>query len=271
MKKQYVAWLKAENLRPVNLSETLIKMLLKQLLPSPTIIKDSVTLKSDLLSEVEVVMDFIKKHINKSYIITGNIQREERWDYPLDAVREIVVNAIVHRDYRDSSDSVIKIFDDRIEFYNPGKLPEDLSIERLLSGEYISTIRNKKIAEIFKEANLIEKYGSGIRRILDGFEKNGLPAPKFEEISNGFRVTAFKSTPQKIPPKKIKDTPQKISLSRRILNVLKENSSMSQREVAEKLGITFDTAKEYFNKLKKEGKLKRLGSRKKGIWQVIEK
>lgn len=157
---------------------------------------------SHLISEVEAVMDFIKKHINKAYIITGNIQREERWDYPLDAVREIVVNAIVHRDYRDASDSVIKIFDDRIEFYNPGKLPEGLSIEKLLSGDYISTIRNKKIAEIFKEADMIEKYGSGIGRILDEFEEHGLPAPKFEEIGNGFRATAFKSTPQKIPPKR---------------------------------------------------------------------
>ncbi len=51
------------------------------------------------------------------YIITGNPQREERYDYPLDAIREIILNMIVHRDYRDSSDSVIKIFDDRIEFF----------------------------------------------------------------------------------------------------------------------------------------------------------
>ena len=162
---------------------------------TPTIIKDSVTLKCDILSEVEGVMDFIKKHINKSYIITGSLQREERWDYPLDALREIVVNAVVHRDYRDASDSIIKIFDDRIECYNPGKLPEDLSVKKLLSGDYVSTIRNKKIAEVFKEANIIEKYGSGIGRVLEGFEKHGLPSPKFEEMMGGFRVTAFKSKP----------------------------------------------------------------------------
>lgn len=171
---------------------------------TPTIIKDSLTLKNALISEVEAVMDFIKKHINKAYIITGNIQREERWDYPLDAIREIVVNAIVHRDYRDASDSIIKIFDDRIEFYNPGKLPEGLSVEKLLSGDYISTIRNKKIAEIFKEANIIEKYGSGIGRILAGFEKHGLRAPTFEEIGNGFRATAYKEV---IKNKRVKKTP----------------------------------------------------------------
>jgi ATP-dependent DNA helicase RecG len=198
-----------------------------------TIIKDSMTLKSDLLSEVEAVMDFIKKHINKSYIITGNVQREEKWDYPLDAIREIVVNAIVHRDYRDSSDSVIKIFEDRIEFYNPGKLPEGITIEKLLSGDYISTIRNKKIAEIFKEANIIEKYGSGIRRILEGFEAHGLPAPKFEEI--------------------------------------KEKPSITSEELTNILNINLRNTKKYLAKLKEQGKIKRVGSRKNGIWEVIKK
>ena len=244
---------------------------------TPTIIKDSVTLKNDLLSEVEAVMDFIKKHINKAYIITGNIQREERWDYPLDAVREIVVNAIVHRDYRDSSDSVFKIFDDRIEFYNPGKLPEGLSIEKLLSGNYISTIRNKKIAEVFKEANMIEKYGSGIGRILEGFGKHRLPTPKFEEISNGFRVTAFKGTIRndRINDKKPKDTEKETIKSREkekiLLQKIKENPSITAEDLSRSLNINERNTRRYLSKLKKEGKIKRLGSRKNGIWQVVER
>src|SRR3972149_5345867 len=73
------------------------------------IIKDGATLKGDLFSEVEGVMDFIKKHINKAYIITGRPQREERWDYPLDAIREIVINAIIHRDYTSTADSIIQV------------------------------------------------------------------------------------------------------------------------------------------------------------------
>jgi ATP-dependent DNA helicase RecG len=250
---------------------------------TPTIIKDSVTLKNDLISEVEAVMDFIKKHINKAYIITGNIQREERWDYPLDAIREIVVNAIVHRDYRDASDSVIKIFDDRIEFYNPGKLPEGLSIEKLLSGDYISTIRNKKIAEIFKEAGMIEKYGSGIGRILDEFEKHGLPAPGFEEIGNGFRATAFKEVIKKDRVNdRVNDRVKKNSLtynekdtikSREKENILlqkiKENPSITAVELSEMLNINERNTRRYLSRLKKEGKLKRMGSDKNGTWQVI--
>jgi len=163
---------------------------------TPIIIKDGTRLKTDLFAEVDGVMDFIKKHINKAFIITGRPQREERWDYPLDALREIVVNAIVHRDYSSSSDSVVKIYDNEIEFFNPGRLPEGLSIEKLLKGEYISVVRNKKIADMFKEVGLIEKYGTGIRRILDAFRNYGLPDPRFDEFSGGFRVTVYKQAGQ---------------------------------------------------------------------------
>jgi len=74
---------------------------------APTLIKDGRTSRCDLFSQVEDVLSFIKKHINKSFIITGNPQREERWQYPLEAIREIVINMIVHRNYADSGDSVV--------------------------------------------------------------------------------------------------------------------------------------------------------------------
>ena len=158
-----------------------------------TLIKDGARLKTDLFSEVDGVMAFIRKHISKAYIISGEPQREERWEYPLEALREMVINAIVHRDYASSSDSIVKIFDDHIEIFNPGRLPEGLSVDRLLAGDYVSSIRNRKIADMFKEVGLIEKYGTGIRRIRQGFADYGLPEPKFEEIGGGFRVTSYKS------------------------------------------------------------------------------
>ena len=89
---------------------------------TPTDIIDSISLNTDILTEIDELIIFVRKHLMVEYIITGNPQREERYDYPLDAIREIILNMIVHRDYRDSSDSVIKIFDDRIEFFNPGDL-----------------------------------------------------------------------------------------------------------------------------------------------------
>lgn len=154
---------------------------------------DSVSLNTDLFTEVDEIIAFIKKHLMVEFIITGKPQREERFDYPLDAIREIVVNMVVHRDYRDSSGSIIKIFDDRIEFYNPGKLYGDITIADLLSNSYNSKVRNKLIARAFKETRIIEKYGSGIKRVFDICNDYGVIAPKFEEISNGFQVTLFKT------------------------------------------------------------------------------
>jgi ATP-dependent DNA helicase RecG len=128
-------------------------------LKGDTIIIDSLSLSTDLFTEIDEILSFIKKHLMVEYIITGEPQHIERFDYPVDAIREIVINMVVHRDYRDSSGSIIKIFDDRIEFFNPGKLYGGITIQDLLSDNYTSQCRNKLIANAFKETGLIERYG----------------------------------------------------------------------------------------------------------------
>jgi len=157
---------------------------------SPILIKDALTVQEDLFSEVEQVFQFVKKHLNVEYIISGKLHRDEKWQYPLDAIREIIVNMVVHRDYTHYGTSSVKIFDDRIEFFNPGHLPNSISIEQLMTGNYISSSRNLKIASIFKEVGLIERYGSGISRICRLFKEHGLEAPVFENFQHGFRVIA---------------------------------------------------------------------------------
>jgi ATP-dependent DNA helicase RecG len=102
------------------------------------------------------------------------------------------VNMIVHRDYRSANDSTIKIFDDRIEFFNPGTLLEDLTVEKIKTGKYKSHLRNKQIASIFKELELIEKYGSGVRRAIETCVAYGLPEPVYEATQGGMAVTVFK-------------------------------------------------------------------------------
>lgn len=124
-------------------------------------------------------------------IISDQTQRIERWQYPISAIREIVINMIVHRDYTFSGDASIKVFNNKIEFFNPGSLPDSISIDHLLTGNYVSEARNKKIANIFKEAGIIEKYGSGIQRVIKTFSDYKLDQPLFENIQNGFRVTIF--------------------------------------------------------------------------------
>ena len=110
------------------------------------------------------------------------------------ALREIVINMIVHRDYRSANDSTIKFFDDRIEFFNPGALLDDLTVEKIKTGNYKSHLRNKQIASIFEELELIEKYGSRVRRVIETCVDYGLPEPVFEATQGGMAVTVFKQS-----------------------------------------------------------------------------
>ncbi|HED06474.1 MAG TPA: DeoR family transcriptional regulator [Ignavibacteria bacterium] len=223
---------------------------------SETIIKDSLTVRTDLISEVEIVLEFIRKHLSKGYIITGKAKREERWEYPLEALREIVINMVVHRDYRSSNDSVIKIFNDRIEFFNPGGLVDNLTIEQVMSGKYRSHIRNKQIANIFKEAGIIEKYGSGIKRVIETFKGFGLKVPTFDSIEGGFLVTVYNN-----------DTDKRLD---KILFALKKNNKISTIKLAEMNSVSKSTILRDLRVLKKKGLLKRVGSEKSGYWQILE-
>ncbi|MCK4614425.1 MAG: putative DNA binding domain-containing protein [Thermoplasmata archaeon] len=151
-------------------------------------IKKSKIIRTDLISEVEEVMDFIKAYILKEYVFTGSPQREERWQYPINALREFVINAIVHRDYR-GVHSQFRVFPDKIDLWNDGKLPPELTIEDLKKGIKRSYPRNKLIAEVFRDSRLIERYGSGVARAIKEFVEYDLPEPVIREEITGIEVT----------------------------------------------------------------------------------
>ena len=237
---------------------------------SPSTIIDSISVNTDLFSEVDDILFFIKKHLMVEYIITGEPQRTERFDYPIDAIREIVVNMIVHRDYRDSSHSLIKIFDDRIEFFNPGKLYGNLTIADLLTDNYTSQTRNKLIAKAFKEIGLIERYGSGIRRIMNICKDHGLKQPIFEEVFQGFRVALFKEKLDATDKVTDKVTDSLTKNQNHIIRLIEQNSQITTRELSVKVRISQRKIKENLSKLKDKGIIKRIGPPKGGYWEVRE-
>lgn len=231
------------------------------------IIKDSDRSKEDILTQVDRVMDFVRKHINKEVIITGEPQSIHRWQYPLEAIREIVMNMIIHRDYRLASDSIVKVYPDKIEFYNPGRLPDNITVEDLLANNYKSTPRNKQIADFCKDLGIIEKYGSGIRRILDYFRKEKQKLPLFGNISDGFMVTVFSD---KVGDK-VGEEKEVVYLSTnqyRILELLAMNSRLSAAELSENLGISKRKIETNLAVLKSKGFLERIGSPKSGYWKI---
>lgn len=237
---------------------------------SPTTIIDSISLNTDLFTEVDDILAFIKKHLMVEYIITGEAKRTERFDYPLEAIREVVINMIVHRDYRESSPSIIKIYDDKIEFYNPGNLYGGISIDDLLNGKFTSKSRNKLIAKAFKEIGLIERYGSGIMRIQKICKEYGIMAPLFEEESNGFKVVLYK---QKVGENFTENFTEKLTENftenNTRLNSIVKNNKITTAELAKILGVSRQTIATDINSLKGKGKIQRIGPAKGGYWHVL--
>ena len=142
---------------------------------------------SSLPAIVRDAMAFVDQHFARRVVIRG-LANELQRPVPLPAVREALVNAVVHADYSQRGGPIrVALFDDRLEIENPGLLPFGIAVEDLTTG--ISRVRNKVIARTFKELGYIEQWGSGIRRILDEVAAAGLAPPKFEEIAGRFRIT----------------------------------------------------------------------------------
>ena len=164
---------------------------------------------------------------------------------------KIKMNVQIFLDLVKKDESDIKVFDGHIEFFNPGNLPDGLTVEQLIRGDYSPSIRNKQIATVFKEAGIIEKYGSGIKRVLEAFSEYDLPQPIFKEIQNGFKVTIFKTTQK---------TTQKNRTHDQILALLSKNPNMTREDFVRALIKSPNTIKGHIVKLKAAGRLKRIGS-----------
>ena len=152
---------------------------------------DSEMIKGDVISQVNDTMRFVKRNLRLSARVNGAIEREERWEYPIDALREVITNAICHRDYTSSSSVDVAIYDDRIEISNPGKLPSELTIEQLKK-THKSIPRNRLIAKAFYHIKYIEKWGTGILEMIAILKKNGFPEPEFVQKQGAFWVTIMK-------------------------------------------------------------------------------
>lgn len=186
-------------------------------------------------------------------------------------MRELVLNAIIHRDYTSPIDLQIKIFDQSISFFNPSGLYGNLTIENLKTNNYRSSTRNKLIAEAFYLTKDIEKYGSGFIRIRKAISEYPTMEFKYNEIGNGF-LTELSYTEQKITSGVPDKTPDRISdTMQKILICLEKNNRMSMTELADEIGISKRKILDNINKLKHQNLLIRIGNNKTGHWQVTNK
>lgn len=244
-------------------------------------IMDNRIIEGSIIDQVEQTIEFIKKNIRVRFEISGKPRRKETWEYPLTALRESLINAICHRDYGDIADIQIKIFEDALQVWSPGFLPYNMTVAELLDPEHSSKPRNKLIAQIFYDLGLIERYGSGIHRILEDCRKAGLPQPLFENFSGGFRIKFLLSGKDALPiaGKDVSvggalngalNGASNGALKNRVFDLIREFQGIQRKKIVEKLEIPNRTLDRYLAELISVGKIERRGSKKTGGYWALD-
>ena len=210
---------------------------------------DQAEVKSSLPIAIDEILAFIQRNTSLGAKI-HSARREDIPEYPPAAVREAVINAILHADYSTKRSPIqVAIFDDRLEITNPGPLPFGLSLETALSG--VSQLRNKVLGRVFRELQLIEQWGSGLNRISEVCRQQQINAPKFEELDHFFRVTLYPRT-AKVVPFQTWHTP--------IIKHIQQHGKISAMEAEKLWKLTRRTATNRLKKMCQEGLLVELST-----------
>ena len=212
---------------------------------------DSKEIRSYLPEAAEETIAFLQKHMAREAVI-GTVKRTDYWTYPVVAVREAIMNAIVHADYAQPGAPIrVALFDNRLEIENPGLLPFGLTIEDIQRG--ISKLRNRVLGRVFLELKLIEQWGSGIQRMTAACVDRGLDAPRFEEIGTHFRVT-LSAIPRRAPSRDARD---EAILSALAVSV---ESGLSTSQIAKQINLSVRAARTRLASLVERGLIVEIGS-----------
>ncbi len=212
------------------------------------IFKDRREFTGSLMKQMNDVYDYIDFH-NRTRAIIKKLLRVDTRDYPEVAVREALLNLLVHRDYSFSASGLISIYDDRIEFISIGGLMSGIDLEDVMAG--ISVCRNQDLANVFYRLHLIEAYGTGISKIMKAY-KDMVELPKVVVTKNTFKII-LPNINKKIEmmSDKIVNTNEtsgfykKDNLSdeeKRILSYAKTNDVVKKKDIVKLLGISESTA-----------------------------
>ncbi len=226
--------------------------------------------EGSIQDQMEAAFQYVLEKINRGMRIQG-MYRQDRYELPVDSVREMIANSVAHRSYLEPGNIQVALFDDRLEVTSPGMLLNGVSIKKMKEG--YSKPRNRAIASAFAYMKIIEKWGSGIPRILRECNEYGLPEPAFIDFDGDFRVNMYRQLPEKDwshTDDTKRDTNDTISENdTKVLNLIRENPSITQAELKEKLQVSIVTVKRLMADLQKRGLIERQGSSRKGKWIII--
>ena len=241
-----------------------------------------------LWEQIDEAFQFVLRNIHLGATIVG-IYRQDVYEIPPDAIRELIINAMVHRSYLDHGTIQIAVYDNRLEITSPGKLPMGQTMERMKEG--YSKIRNEAIAHAFAYMNLIEHWGSGIPRIIDKVKAAGLREPEFIGGEVDLRINIYRgqvdTNNAMINANDTKDGANgvndagngtngvEVSLNKeqaqieKLLQIIEKNPSATQAYYAEEIGVSKRTVSRMFVSLQEKGILVQSGTKRKANWTVI--
>ncbi len=262
-----------------------------------TVFLDKREFSGPIYEQIVEATDFVLRNIRLGATIDGLV-RKESYELPLEAIREMIINAHCHRNLMDDSCIQVAIYDDRLEVTSPGGLYNGLTYEELMNGH--SKIRNRAIANVFNKMGLVESWGTGVKRILCAARDYGLPTPSFQVFDDMFRVNLFRNVfplkeqkyveeaseehrrsigealekhrrnNEKTMEKQQGDSREDLSgTQKQILELLSKDTRLSAKKMAEIIGISSRNIEANIRKLKKCGILVRHGSPKNGYWEIV--
>ena len=263
---------------------------------------DDVELEGCVIAQLQDAVSFVRNNSRKKWWKESDY-REELPDYPERAVTEAIANAIIHRDYMQMGSEIhIDMYDDRLEIYSPGGMMDGRLIQQLNPLTVPSKRRNPLLADFFSRLGLMERRGSGMKKIIDSYKKfEKLPnfhVPEFHSNASEFHVILwnlnFKNevigeiTPAGTPliqefvkgngevfVKEFVKEPSKfakefVKASRQIYKLISQNPQINAVQMAESMGLSARQVQKYLKRLQESGKIIRVGGRKIGEWRIID-
>jgi len=212
---------------------------------------EDVYFEDDIILAVEKIMDFVKKNIRKGFK-KAPADKKLTHDTVLDGIRELIINMIVHRNYKEQSPALIFIYNHKIEFWNHGALPKEITIQAIKNNSYAPQIRNSLIVKIFKELKIIENIGSGLNKVWKIFNKNNINLEISKSEKGTMIILKPKNVPKNIPKKRV----------RKIIALIQNNNKITIPNLAKKLKVTEKTIKRDIKKLKEKKYYKELKLKK---------
>lgn len=232
--------------------------------------------------QAEEAYNFVLRHINKGALVEG-VYTVSRWEYPIKAIREIIRNAVVHRQYSlTGKDIKIAIYDDMIEITSPGLLPPSIDYSAMNSRQ--SDARNKVIAPIFRRLGIIDQWGNGLKLVAEEMKEYPNIELQWSEVGLSFQVQFVKrdysaniGTEDAVGGNSSDDGGNggdtggdggNQNITERIVALVIRNDKISVQEIADSIGLSKRNCERIIAELKKDGIMSRIGSARTGRWVV---